>query len=68
LQLLFYGLAGLATTSIAFFQHSIVSKIPMFFLMVNLAIAVAWVRYLKGDRQELWNPSQRVTPSQPNQP
>lgn len=64
LQTIFYGLAGLATLPIAFFKQSILIKVPCFFVMVNLAIAAAWYRYLSGDRQELWNPSKRSIPGQ----
>jgi hypothetical protein len=36
-----------------------VFRIPFFFCMVNLAGLVAWGRFLVGDRQEIWDPSQR---------
>ncbi|HFD32725.1 MAG TPA: glycosyltransferase family 2 protein [Gammaproteobacteria bacterium] len=36
-----------------------VFKIPMFFLIVNIAIAVAWWQYLTGKRVVLWTPSER---------
>ncbi len=34
-------------------------KIPVFFLVVNVAIAVAWWQYVSGKRVVLWTPSQR---------
>lgn len=34
-------------------------KIPVFFLVVNLAIALAWWQYITGKRIILWTPSQR---------
>jgi glycosyltransferase involved in cell wall biosynthesis len=34
-------------------------KIPFYFLSVNVAVAVAWVRYLSGERFVVWQPSQR---------
>lgn len=34
-------------------------KIPMFFLVVNAAIAVAWYHYMSGKRVVLWTPSER---------
>ncbi|WP_136514445.1 glycosyltransferase family 2 protein [Geomonas edaphica] len=34
-------------------------KLPLYFAMVNLAIAVAWVRYLRGNRLVMWTPSER---------
>ena len=58
-QLLFYGAAVLAYPSASPLHSARIGKIPLFFVMVNIAIAVAWLRYLKGDRQELWTPSQR---------
>ncbi len=36
-----------------------VFKIPMFFMVVNAAIAVAWWQYLAGKRIMLWEPSAR---------
>ena len=35
------------------------SRIAAYFINVNAAIAVAWVRFLGGKRQEVWTPSQR---------
>lgn len=35
-------------------------KVPLFFLVVNLAIAVAWVNYLSGKRAVTWEPSKKV--------
>jgi cellulose synthase/poly-beta-1,6-N-acetylglucosamine synthase-like glycosyltransferase len=34
-------------------------KIPRFFVIVNLSILSAWVRYLKGERMVSWTPSER---------
>jgi cellulose synthase/poly-beta-1,6-N-acetylglucosamine synthase-like glycosyltransferase len=55
-QLFFYGLAlyGWATDSL---RGAL--KIPMYFLVVNAAIALAWWQYLTGKRVVLWTPSQR---------
>lgn len=55
-QLFFYGVGvyGYMTRSLKG-----IMKIPMFFLTVNLAIAVAWFRYLIGKRVILWTPSER---------
>ena len=55
-QVLFYGIAlyGWFTRSL-----SGVLKIPMFFLVVNAAIAVAWWQYVTGKRVVLWTPSER---------
>ncbi|MXS79190.1 glycosyltransferase, partial [Nitrosomonas sp. JL21] len=55
-QLAFYGIGiyGWLKQSL-----SGVLKIPMFFLVVNTAIAVAWWKYLTGSRIVLWDPSVR---------
>jgi len=34
-------------------------KIPYYFLQVNKAIAVAWLKYFKGERFVTWSPSKR---------
>lgn len=34
-------------------------KIPSFFVLVNLSILNAWIRYLRGDRLIAWEPSKR---------
>jgi len=36
-----------------------VLKIPMFFMVVNAAIVVAWWQYLAGKRVVIWTPSER---------
>jgi len=55
-QLAFYGIGvyGWLTQSL-----NGVLKIPMFFIVVNIAIAVAWWQYLSGNRVVLWEPSVR---------
>src|SRR5262245_38229127 len=34
-------------------------RIPWFFLVANLAILIAWLRYARGERMTTWNPSDR---------
>ena len=34
-------------------------KIPVFFVVVNMSIFVAWIKFLKGERVVLWQPSVR---------
>ena len=41
------------------YQLSAYSRLPYFFVTVNISIAVAWWKYLKGDRTIFWAPSQR---------
>jgi len=55
-QFVFYGIGiyGWLTQSL-----SGILKIPMFFLVVNVAIAVAWWQYLTGRRVVVWEPSVR---------
>ena len=55
-QLAFYALAfyGLFNPSLKG-----ILKIPMFFIVVNGAIVVAWFKYLTGKRVVLWMPSVR---------
>lgn len=58
LQIVFYGSAilGLALKGIA---QKLIIKIATYFMIVNLSILVAWLRYLKGERVIMWIPSQR---------
>lgn len=37
----------------------LVLKIPLYFMTVNLAILVAWCRYLGGSRMVMWVPTER---------
>lgn len=55
-QLFFYGVALYGWVT-----HSLrgALKIPMYFLVVNAAIALAWWQYLTGKRVVLWTPSER---------
>jgi cell division protein FtsL len=55
-QFLFYGIGVYSL-----FSKSLIGvlKIPMFFLVVNTAIAVAWWQYLTGKRVVFWEPSVR---------
>lgn len=58
-QLLFYGLAALAHYRQGRIADTFVGKIVTYFAVVNMAILVAWIRFLSGTRQELWTPSKR---------
>jgi hypothetical protein len=35
-------------------------KIPAFFVQANLAVFIAWLRHLRGDRITVWTPSDRI--------
>ena len=38
-------------------REKIVFKVPLFFTVTNVAILIAWVRYWKGERAVVWQPS-----------
>ncbi len=58
LQCSFYllAVAGWKRPSLA---RSLAVKLPLYFATVNVAIAVAWMRYLRGNRLVMWTPSER---------
>lgn len=58
IQLVFFTAALIVYTA-KLKPDSLFLKLPAYFLAVNLAIALAWWRYIKGDRVVLWTPSQR---------
>jgi cellulose synthase/poly-beta-1,6-N-acetylglucosamine synthase-like glycosyltransferase len=58
LQIVFYAVALTVCVTTAA-PNSFMLKLPAFFLTVNLAIGIAWWRYIKGDRVVMWTPSQR---------
>lgn len=57
-QVLFYLLALLAWLVPAS-QRLLPVKIVYFFVNVNIAVLLAWIRYLRGERLTTWNPSKR---------
>jgi hypothetical protein len=57
-QILFYGLAA-AYVGCDWFPKSHVFRLPSFFVLVNLSILDAWMRFLRGDRVFRWEPSKR---------
>jgi len=57
-QGLFY-LAAMAGALVPALNASRVVRIAFFFTIANVAILVAWQRYVAGVRQELWAPSRR---------
>ena len=58
LQLGFYLVALVVACRLGT-PKNIVSKLLSYFLTVNIAIMVAWWRYLKGERVVMWTPSER---------
>ena len=56
LQVAFYGLAIIGWLGMS---RPLIFRVPFFFSMVNLSALVAWIKYLGGFRQEIWEPSKR---------
>jgi glycosyltransferase involved in cell wall biosynthesis len=58
LQVAFYLLAlvGIMFPAIT---HIVLMRIPSFFVVVNASILVAWLKFIKGERVVLWQPSVR---------
>jgi glycosyltransferase involved in cell wall biosynthesis len=62
-----YGAAALAQG--AFYAAAIAGRrtgsrllrIPAFFVVSNLAVAAAWLRFVRGDRMTTWTPSERTS-------
>jgi len=57
-QVLFYLGAFLGMTKSTWAEYFIF-KIPLYFIRVNWSIFVAWIKYIKGDRILMWQPSER---------
>jgi glycosyltransferase involved in cell wall biosynthesis len=55
-HILFY-IVGFFGASLA--KNNIMVRLPYYFIQVNRAIAVAWFKYLKGERFTTWTPSHR---------
>ena len=59
LQAGFYLAAVLGVLGGESLKKSLLIKIPLFFCVTNFSTVLAWVNYLKGERQEIWEPSKR---------
>lgn len=57
-QIAFYILATLPLFR-ADLENSFFVRVPFYFVYTNAAIVVAFVKFLSGKRQEIWNPTQR---------
>ena len=55
----FYVAAALPALGLAGLGRLLPVRIAVYFTTVNLATLVAWLRYLRGTRQEIWNPTRR---------
>ena len=58
-QVIFYSLAFFEATHTGPLRFGVIGKISLYFAMVNVAIIVAWWKYIRGVRQEIWAPSKR---------
>lgn len=59
-QVAFYGLAAVGLAGWRPVAGTLPAKAAVYLVISNAAAAVAWVKFLTGVRQELWNPSQRA--------
>lgn len=41
-------------------RSKVLFKIPLFFCVTNLAVLIAWIKYLSGQRAVTWNPSAKA--------
>lgn len=57
-QVIFYAVAAAVTLGSGK-TNRVALKLPSYFLTVNVAILLAWCRYLKGERVVMWEPSKR---------
>ena len=58
-QVIFYLLAVSSMSKIINIHEKIYVKVPLYFTVVNAAILYAWVKYLSGIKQDIWDPSRR---------
>ena len=58
LQIIFYGLA-LTAFLIKDLENMFIFKIPLFFVMVNYSIVIAWLDFITGKNFVLWEPTKR---------
>jgi cellulose synthase/poly-beta-1,6-N-acetylglucosamine synthase-like glycosyltransferase len=59
IQAALYVLAALAHLGLPPFPGLRLARVALYFVAVNLATLVAWIRYAGGVRQEIWSPSKR---------
>lgn len=59
LQIVFYGLAWWGRDGASVPGLGLPTKVATYFTAANVATLVAWIKYVSGERQELWAPSKR---------
>lgn len=57
-QFLFYAIGLIGIRRIDSINY-VLYKIPVYFILVNASILMAWIRFIKGDRIVRWTPSER---------
>src|SRR5690606_3723780 len=50
------ALAGYLITPL---QQYLIFRIPLYFIMVNLSILVAWIQYWRGEKYVVWTATER---------
>jgi len=58
-QAMLYLAAAASSIEFTGVRRLLFGRTALFFVSVNAAIVLAWLRYVSGVRQELWTPSQR---------
>jgi cellulose synthase/poly-beta-1,6-N-acetylglucosamine synthase-like glycosyltransferase len=58
-QVLLYVLTLAALWKVLHVEKTILGRVPLYFVMANIAILKAWYKYARGVRQEIWNPTKR---------
>lgn len=55
-----FFLAAMAAFLVPKLRSKVLFKIPLFFCVTNLAVLIAWIKYLSGQRAVTWNPSAKA--------
>lgn len=58
-QVFFYALAAAADRCPDAIRRLLMTRIAVYFTIVNLATLLAWTKFATGARQELWSPTRR---------
>lgn len=57
-QIVFYGAAGFVLLG-GLAPRLAILELPAYFVSTNLATAAAWMKFLRGERFQVWQPSER---------
>lgn len=55
LQAAFYAMAAAG-----FWSRAPLLRLPSFLVIANLAVLIAWIRFIRGERFVVWTPSERI--------